>query len=81
MPNGRWTTMNVGQLKIESGEIAVLDPVVFGDLLGIDHVNIRRALTELAKSQRAFHWHTIGHTYRVLQHDHDEGFVSYEVFP
>ncbi len=73
--------MQVGQLKVSSGQIAMLDPIAFGELLGIDHDTTREALTELAANQQAFRWHTIGHTYQVLKHDHDEGYPSYEVFP
>lgn len=73
--------MQVGQLKVSSGQIAMLDPIAFGELLGIDHDATRQALTELAANQQAFQWHTIGHAYRVLKHDHDEGYASYEVLP
>ena len=79
MPNGRWTTKRVGSLTVESGQAAILDPLAFGDLLGIDHETARRALHVLVQTEKAYQWHAMNNDYEVVRHDLDHGGTAYEV--
>ncbi len=81
MPNGRRTTQRVGAVTIKSGQAAMLDPLAFGDLLGIDHETTRRALDELVRNGNAFRWHALNGAHQVLRHDLDDGRTSYELHP